>query len=160
MPAPRPDDGDAPAWTQEERLAMSTMNLSLARPRFAANDDAHEEASPRVVDPKVLWFEGPREEVPVTRIRTGGLTVDLVAQVAFVGHERLFLTKREFSILALLTSRLGDVVTRAELLSIVWGDREHESNTMTVHITRLRDKLGRERGRLETVRRAGYRLRA
>jgi DNA-binding response OmpR family regulator len=45
-------------------------------------------------------------------------------------------------------------------LSKVWGrDEDPGSNLVEVHLSRLRDKLGMDAELIETVRRAGYRLR-
>jgi DNA-binding response OmpR family regulator len=57
-----------------------------------------------------------------------------------------------------LMRRPGVVVTKAELLSHVWDAAEVDPNAVEVYAGYLRRKLGREH--LETVRGAGYRLRA
>ena len=52
-------------------------------------------------------------------------------------------------------------MTRSELLAHVWSTRfDPGSNLVEVHMSRLRDKLGRSAWMIETVRGAGYRLRA
>ena len=59
--------------------------------------------------------------------------------------------------------RPGEVLSRFELLEHVWDDSyENRSNVIDVYVGYLRDKLDRPFGtqRLETVRGAGYRLRA
>jgi two-component system OmpR family response regulator len=54
----------------------------------------------------------------------------------------------------------GRVVTRATLRERVWHRNEDRgTNLVEVHLSRLRDKLGDDATMIETVRRAGYRLR-
>jgi two-component system OmpR family response regulator len=71
----------------------------------------------------------------------------------------LSLTAREFSMLELFMRHPGEVLSRFELLEHVWDDSyENRSNVIEVYVGYLRDKLDREA--IETVRGAGYRLRA
>lgn len=70
------------------------------------------------------------------------------------------LTPTEFHILYRLAAGQGRVLTRRQLLDAVWDfDGEFiEDNTLSVHMSRLRDKLGADGARIETVRGEGYRL--
>ncbi|MEJ2537291.1 MAG: helix-turn-helix domain-containing protein, partial [Calditrichia bacterium] len=53
----------------------------------------------------------------------------------------------------------GRVLSRDDLLDIVWGmDYYGETRTVDVHIKRLRDKLGKCARMIETVKGTGYRL--
>ncbi len=71
------------------------------------------------------------------------------------------LTRLEADVLGYLEARAGQVVERAALLRDVWGyDWTGGSNVVEVVVSALRRKLGPDAGRLETVRGAGYRLRA
>jgi DNA-binding response OmpR family regulator len=73
------------------------------------------------------------------------------------------LTAREFALLEYLMRRVGDVVTRGEILDHVWDYAfDGDSNVVDVYVRYLRQKIDRPFGRsaLETVRGAGYRLRA
>jgi DNA-binding response OmpR family regulator len=73
---------------------------------------------------------------------------------------RLEMTRREFQILRALASRVGDVVTREELLNQVWGLEVYPTTrTVDNHIAGLRAKLERDPGQprhLLTVRGVGY----
>jgi two-component system OmpR family response regulator len=61
--------------------------------------------------------------------------------------------------LEMFMRRPGEVLSRFDLLEHVWDDSyENRSNVIEVYVGYLRDKLGR--GAIETVRGAGYRLRA
>ncbi len=71
------------------------------------------------------------------------------------------LTIRELGLLRTFASRPGQVLTRDELLDAVWGeDYVASSRTLDQHIVQIRRKLGTAGALVETVRGAGYRLRA
>jgi DNA-binding response OmpR family regulator len=73
---------------------------------------------------------------------------------------RVTLTAKEFALLAFLAAHRGRVFTREALLARVWGSRyEGGARTVDIHVRRLRAKLG-DALPLETLRGAGYKLRA
>jgi two-component system response regulator MprA len=80
---------------------------------------------------------------------------------AYRGNRRIELTTREYELLLLFLRNPRHVLTREQILDRVWGNMTVDSNTIEVHIGRLRDKLeahGEER-LIQTVRGAGYALR-
>ncbi|MGH2892793.1 MAG: response regulator transcription factor [Solirubrobacteraceae bacterium] len=96
-------------------------------------------------------------------LQVGDLRLDPASHQAWRGETELPLTSREFSLLETFMRRPGEVLGRFDLLEHVWDDSyENRSNVIEVYIGYLRDKLDRPFGRrsLETVRGAGYRLRA
>jgi len=94
-----------------------------------------------------------------TLLVAGELSLDPAARRVQRAGEDLSLTAREFALLEVFMRRPGQVLSRFELLEHVWdGSYENRSNVIEVYIGYLRDKLGREA--IETVRGAGYRLRA
>lgn len=78
-------------------------------------------------------------------------------KVCLDGHT-VPLCRREFDLLLYLARHPGQVFTRTQLLSSVWGDTFTGERTVDVHITRLRKKLGTGRPLITTVRGIGYRL--
>ena len=72
------------------------------------------------------------------------------------------LTAREHDVLEFLVRRVGQVLSKDEILAGVWDmDFEGDPNIIEVYIGRLRRKLGMASGGaspIETVRGAGYRL--
>lgn len=80
----------------------------------------------------------------------------------FRGDERIELTFKEFELLKLLMENTDRVMSRAELLNLVWGiDFEGETRTLDMHIRTLRQKLGDDAENpryIHTVRGVGYRF--
>ena len=93
-------------------------------------------------------------------VRAGSLTLDLARRQARMGTLVADLSDREFRLLHHLVEHAGTIVSRERLLSEVWGYHfDPGSNVVEVCVRRLRKKLGEE-APIETVRHAGYRLRA
>jgi DNA-binding response OmpR family regulator len=89
------------------------------------------------------------------------LVVDEANRVALRGGVELFLTKTEFELLAVLARQPGEVFSKAQLLSLVWGFDGYDQNLVEVHMSALRRKLEAHGGRLiHTERGEGYVLRA
>ncbi|MEU9703256.1 response regulator transcription factor [Streptomyces sp. NPDC014870] len=94
----------------------------------------------------------------VTVLRGGeDLSLDLRTRRARAGERTVDLTAREFVLLELFLRHPGQVLSREQILSHVWGyDFDPGSNIVDVYVRALRKKLGAER--LETVRGMGYRM--
>ena len=97
-------------------------------------------------------------DAPLTR---GRLTIDPRRRLVLVGDQPVSLRAREFDLLLTLARVPEQVLRRSELLKTLWG-YEHPSEVLTrtidVHVRRLRQKLGDEGWRIETVKGVGYRL--
>ena len=100
---------------------------------------------------RVLLRDRPAAQ-PVSR---GGYTVDRERMQILKDGEALPLTLTEFKILALLMDT-ATIVPRDRLLEVLWDDggKFIDDNTLSVHISRLREKVGAEHVR--TVRGVGY----
>ncbi|HEY2600417.1 MAG TPA: response regulator transcription factor [Thermoleophilaceae bacterium] len=93
-------------------------------------------------------------------VHAGPLLLDLATREARIGERVCELTDGEFRLLHFLLDHAGEVSSREQLLSQVWGyDFDPRSNVVDVSIRRLRHKLGPE-APIETVRNVGYRLAA
>ncbi|MBL8931684.1 MAG: response regulator transcription factor [Kineosporiaceae bacterium] len=91
-------------------------------------------------------------------VRYGDLVLDPATRRVVAGGRQVDLSAREYSLLETLIRHPGQVLSREQLLSRVWGyDFDPGSNVVDVYIRYLRRKVGAER--IETVRGAGYRLR-
>lgn len=76
-----------------------------------------------------------------------------------VDGEKIDLTYKEFEMLLLFMSNIGNVITRDDFLLKVWGyDYEGETRTVDVHIASLRAKLKNAGKYIETVRNLGYKF--
>lgn len=86
-----------------------------------------------------------------------GLSLDLRTRRAVVDGREIELTAREFALLEVFLRHPGQVLSREQLLSHVWGyDYDPGSNVVEVYVGYLRRKLGE--GVVSTVRGMGYRL--
>src|ERR671915_2588243 len=100
-----------------------------------------------------------RDERTVERtvLRAGNIVLDLRTRRASTEGRTVDLTAREFTMLEVLIRHAGQVLSREQLLSHVWGyDYDPGSNVVDVYIGYLRRKLGSNS--IETVRGMGYRL--
>ena len=94
-----------------------------------------------------------------TILVVGDLSLDLRTRRVRVGDEDVELTAREFAIAETFFRHPGQVLSREQLLSRVWGyDYDPGSNVVDVYMGYLRKKLGNER--IVTVRGMGFRLEA
>ncbi|MEY9489126.1 two-component system copper resistance phosphate regulon response regulator CusR [Streptomyces calvus] len=93
----------------------------------------------------------------VTVLKSGDLSLDLRTRRARAGDRTVDLTAREFVLLELFLRHPGQVLSREQILSHVWGyDFDPGSNIVDVYVRALRKKLGADK--VETVRGMGYRL--
>lgn len=85
------------------------------------------------------------------------LVLDVRSRKARIGDREIELSAREFALAEELVRHAGNVLSREQLLSRVWGyDFDPGSNVVDVYVGYLRAKLGADR--IETVRGMGYRL--
>ncbi|MDN3986568.1 response regulator transcription factor [Zwartia vadi] len=90
-------------------------------------------------------------------LNIGSLQVDLAARRIRLGDHLVTLTAREWAVLEALMSRPGQLFSKAQLEEKLYSfENDVESNTIEVHISRLRKKLGAQI--IETERGMGYRL--
>ncbi|HEY0936194.1 MAG TPA: response regulator transcription factor [Trebonia sp.] len=90
----------------------------------------------------------------------GELTLDPAARTVCFAGQQPSLTGTEFGILEILLRRSPAVVDRRMIAQHVWDDESDGlgSNTISVHLARLRSKLVGAGLRIETVRGIGYRI--
>jgi two-component system OmpR family response regulator len=92
---------------------------------------------------------------PVLRI--AGVEIDTAARRVTLNGKEAMLTRREWAILDLLAKRPSAAVPKERIEEALYAfGSEIESNTVQVHVSRLRKKLGREV--IQTLRGVGYRL--
>ena len=92
-------------------------------------------------------------------LEVGDVSLDLRTRKATTGGREIDLSAREFTLAETMMRHPGQVLSREQLLSHVWGyDFDPGSNIVDVYIGYLRKKLGKDL--IETVRGMGYRLNA
>jgi two-component system OmpR family response regulator len=110
---------------------------------------------------RALVRRGAVERPPVLEL--GSLRLDPSTHQVWRGSTEIFLSPKEFALLEAFMRRPQRLLSRLELLDRAWDlDYENRSNVIDVFVRRLREKIDRPFGTasLETVRGAGYRLRA
>jgi two-component system, OmpR family, response regulator len=96
-------------------------------------------------------------------LTVGDLTLDPATRDVRRASAEIALAAKEFALLETFMRRPGEVLSRLHLLEHAWDFAyDARSNVVDVHVRRLRQKIDEPFGRrsLETVRGAGYRLRA
>jgi two-component system, OmpR family, phosphate regulon response regulator PhoB len=100
-----------------------------------------------------------RPERVAERLTAGDLDLDRLTRRARRGDRDIRLGPTDFRLLECLVEKPGRVLSRTQLLDLVWGrSSDVDERTVDVHIGRLRKRLskGRERDPIRTVRGAGY----
>jgi two-component system, OmpR family, response regulator len=98
---------------------------------------------------------------PATTLRVGDVTVDLLGRRVTRAEETVPLSSTEFELLVYLMRHGGQVVSREQILSAVWGyEHDPATNVVDVYVGYLRRKLRRpdSPAPIHTVRRVGYRF--
>lgn len=140
--------------TAREELDDKVTGLNAGADDYVTKPFRFEELLARV---KVRLRNSGSSEVTV--LRAAGIELDLRTRIASVDDDEVELTAREFTMLETFLIHPGQVLSREQLLSRVWGyDHDPGSNVIDVYIGYLRKKLGSDR--IQTVRGMGYRLAA
>lgn len=93
-----------------------------------------------------------------TVLKTSNIMLNLLTREIWVGDHLVKLSVREFTLAETFVRHPGQIMSREQLLSQVWGyDYDPGSNVVDVCVGSLRKKLGHDY--IETVRGMGYRLR-
>lgn len=96
----------------------------------------------------------------VDRLTLGDVTVDVRAHIVDRDGIAVDLTALEFALLVALGRHQGNVLSKTQLLTMVWGVDHHDVNLVEVHMSALRRKLEAAGPRvIHTVRGVGYVLR-
>jgi DNA-binding response OmpR family regulator len=104
---------------------------------------------------------GPKT-LETANLTNGDLTIDLLGHEVAVKGRNVDLSSKEFDLLRILAQHPGQVLSREQLLNLVWGnDFYGDSRTVDVHIRWLREKIEEEPGDpkyILTVRGVGYKF--
>ena len=107
-------------------------------------------------------LQGPVGDTHRT-VQIGALRIEPDTRRVFVDNKEILLVNKEFELLLFLAENAGIVFSKNTLFDRVWGiDALGDTATVTVHINRLREKMGDTTASpryIETVWGAGYRMR-
>ena len=93
------------------------------------------------------------------RLVCGGIELDPLGHEVYVDGQKTELTAKEYGILLYLMQNKGIVLSRDKILDKVWGyDYFGDDRTVDWQIKLLRNKLGRYRDAIHTIRGAGYKF--
>jgi len=138
--------------------ALSEEDDRIAGLEAGADDYLTKPFSPRELALRVRSVlrraPAPPSTVPL-EITIGDLSVSTAARAVTVGGQPVGLTNREFDLLLFFLTHTDTVFSREELLKKVWNWDFGDLSTVTVHVKRLRSKLG-EHHRVQTVWGRGY----
>ena len=96
---------------------------------------------------------------PGKAIEIDNLCIDTNRHEVTIDGQPLSLRTKEFALLSTFAQNLGMVLSREQLLELVWGfDYYGETRTVDVHVNHLRDKLAGANVLIETVRGTGYKM--
>jgi two-component system, OmpR family, response regulator len=157
-------------WVQRMRAEGDPLLLFVTRdPTVATRLAAFEAgADDYVVKPfvfvellaqiRALLRRGGRVLSLVSQV--GSLLVDVPAHRVLFAGEEVQLGPTDFLLLSVLARHAGQVLSKARLMELVWGDDVVAENLVEAHMSTLRRQLGPDAARMiETVRGVGYMLR-
>ena len=99
------------------------------------------------------------EEKKKETLSSGDINLDVTSHRAYLGDREISLTQKEYALLEYFLTHKGIALSRDKLLTEVWGyNYVGETRTVDVHIRHLREKLGTEGDKIETVKGLGYRF--
>ena len=86
-----------------------------------------------------------------------GLHIDTISHKVFIDDNQIFLTPKEYDLLAFLAKNPNKAFSREKLLNEVWGiDYVGTDRTVDTHIKTLREAMKSQHNHISTVRGLGY----
>jgi len=172
------EDGDGPAFCRKLRQCEATaaVPVLLVTAHKSAEDDqisglesGADDYLIKPLSPRLLYAKIDTVLRRFAALNTGmdvmseyGLGIDISARMVTKGKRKVKLTRKELDMLSAFINSRGRVLSPRLLLETIWGYNTEIYNnprTVEVHVSRLRQKLGRNfAARLQTVSGAGYRL--
>jgi two-component system alkaline phosphatase synthesis response regulator PhoP len=96
----------------------------------------------------------PKPEDPK---KLGNIEIDSERYIVIIDGSEVYLPKKEFELLKLLTSRPSKLFSRDEIFDSIWGNETFVGDrTLDVYVRKLREKIGEER--IKTIKGVGYKF--
>lgn len=147
--------------TAKDDVSDKVMGLDMGADDYMTKPFAIEELLARIRTALKRRQRGESKRAEAKKYTVGDLQLDTRAYTVTHRGEEISLTKKEFDLLAFLMARVGEVVTRDELLDKVWGYAyAGDTNIVDVYVRYLRTKVDERVGvkYVHTVRGVGYML--
>jgi two-component system alkaline phosphatase synthesis response regulator PhoP len=149
-----------PAFDETIIMFLTALNddtTEIAGLETGGDDYITKPISPKVLVSRVNALFRRIVKDTDTILQVGDLTIDREKFIVTVKNEQIILARKEFELLALLTSKPSKVFLRNEILSKVWGsDVIVGDRTIDVHVRKIRQKLGGNC--ITTVKGVGYKF--
>ena len=99
----------------------------------------------------------PKKQAQEPQLSLGNIVIDNEKYNVLIDGNEVYLPKKEFELLKLLTSKPSKVFTREEIFDFIWGDETFVGDrTLDVYIRKLREKLGENL--IKTIKGVGYKF--
>ena len=125
-----------------------------------ADDFVNKPLKPRLLISKVrslLRRTNKINNVSSMKLNFKGLIIDKEEYTVKIKGEKLILPRKEFELLFMLSSNVGKVIKREEIMNQIWGeDVIVGDRTIDVHIRKLRKKVGSNF--IKTIKGIGYKF--
>lgn len=163
-------EGRGLAWMRHRRnsgsrtpaIVISEHKLGLEDAQalhIGLRDVVRKPVQSRVVAARLAAWQRLADDPGAETVHAGDLTIDLEHMTATRDGAPLVLTPREWELFELLARRVGRVVSRSDLETLLTRpDSLPSSNAVEVHLSAIRRKVGRHS--IETIRGRGYRLKS
>jgi DNA-binding response OmpR family regulator len=126
---------------------------------YGADDYIIKPFTPTVLVARVQALLRRSTKSGVGRSVFGNLMIDPDAREVTVSGDRIYLSRKEFDLLAYLMENDNILLSRDQILETVWGyDYLGSSSTVDTHVNRLRNKLGTCGAYIKTLRGSGYKF--
>ncbi|AZZ40092.1 DNA-binding response regulator [Acidipropionibacterium jensenii] len=135
------------------------VGLELGADDYVTKPFSHRELVARI---RAVLRRGHDQEAVDDILEEGGVRMDVERHEVTVDGAEVSLALKEFEVLEVLLRNAGRVMTRGQLIDLVWGnDYVGDTKTLDVHIKRLRSKIEADPShpvRVITVRGLGYKF--
>ena len=126
---------------------------------YGADDYIIKPFTPTVLVARVQALLRRSTKSGVGRSVFGNLIIDPDAREVTVSGDRIYLSRKEYDLLAYLMENDNILLSRDQILETVWGyDYLGSSSTVDTHVNRLRNKLGTCGAYIKTLRGSGYKF--